>query len=58
VNGQMYAFLGLVVVFGLALFLIERVGGGAAAIQESLDADSYVAANGNDNAANGAPPES
>jgi UDP-GlcNAc:undecaprenyl-phosphate GlcNAc-1-phosphate transferase len=46
VNGQMYAFLGLIVVFGLVLFLIERLGGGAAAIQESLDADSYVAANG------------
>ena len=44
VNGQMYAFLGLVVVFGLALFLIERLGGGAVAIRESLDADSYVAA--------------
>jgi len=50
VNGQMYAFLGLVVVFGLALFLIERLGGGAAAIQESLDADSYEAANGNGDA--------
>jgi UDP-GlcNAc:undecaprenyl-phosphate/decaprenyl-phosphate GlcNAc-1-phosphate transferase len=47
VNGQMYAFLGLIVLFGLALFLIERLGGGAVAIQESLDADSYAAANGN-----------
>ncbi|MGD0121809.1 MAG: MraY family glycosyltransferase [Candidatus Limnocylindrales bacterium] len=47
VNGQMYAFLGLVVVFGLALFLIERLGGGAAAIQESLEADSYAGGNGN-----------
>ena len=46
VNGQMYAFLGLVVVFGLALFLIERLGGGATAIQESLDAQSYMPANG------------
>ncbi len=44
VTNQMYAFLGLIVVFGLALFLIERLSGGAAAIQESLDADSYVAA--------------
>jgi UDP-GlcNAc:undecaprenyl-phosphate GlcNAc-1-phosphate transferase len=46
VNGQMYAFLGLIVVFGLVLFLIERLGGGAAAIQESLDADSYVGGEG------------
>jgi UDP-GlcNAc:undecaprenyl-phosphate/decaprenyl-phosphate GlcNAc-1-phosphate transferase len=38
---QMYAFLGLVVLFGLALFFIERLGGGAGAIEESLDADSY-----------------
>ena len=57
VNGQMYAFLGLVVVFGLALFLIERVGGGAGAIQESLDADSYAGANGDDNAAESSPRE-
>ena len=41
-TGQMYAFLGLVVAFGLVLFLIERVGGGVNAIQESLDAHSYV----------------
>ena len=54
VNGQMYAFLGLVVVFGLALFLIERVGGGATAIQESLDADSYAGADDDGDAA--APP--
>jgi len=40
-TNQMYAFLGLVVLFGLALFLIERLGGGAGAIEESLDADSY-----------------
>lgn len=40
-TGQMYAFLGLVVAFGLVLFLIERVGGGGTAIQESLDAHSY-----------------
>jgi UDP-GlcNAc:undecaprenyl-phosphate GlcNAc-1-phosphate transferase len=45
-TGQMYAFLGLVIVFGLMLFLIERLGGGAVAIQEGLDADSYVTANG------------
>lgn len=45
-TGQMYAFLGLIVLFGLALFLIERIGGGAVAIQESLDASSYAAANG------------
>ena len=40
-TNQMYAFLGLVVLFGLALFFIERLGGGAGAIEESLDADSY-----------------
>ena len=37
----MYAFLGLIVAFGLVLFVIERVGGGSNAIQESLDAHSY-----------------
>lgn len=52
VTGQMYAFLGLIVLFGLALFLIERLGGGAGAIQESLDASSYAASNGG-----GASPE-
>jgi UDP-GlcNAc:undecaprenyl-phosphate GlcNAc-1-phosphate transferase len=41
IANQMYAFLGLVVLFGLALFFIERLGGGAGAIEESLDADSY-----------------
>ena len=41
ITNQMYAFLGLVVLFGLALFFIERLGGGAGAIEESLDADSY-----------------
>jgi UDP-GlcNAc:undecaprenyl-phosphate GlcNAc-1-phosphate transferase len=51
-TGQMYAFLGLIVLFGLALFFIERVGGGATAIQESLDASSYAASNGS-----GEPPE-
>jgi UDP-GlcNAc:undecaprenyl-phosphate GlcNAc-1-phosphate transferase len=40
-RNQMYAFLGLVVLFGLALFFIERLGGGAGAIEESLDAESY-----------------
>ncbi|HEY5473673.1 MAG TPA: MraY family glycosyltransferase, partial [Candidatus Limnocylindrales bacterium] len=40
-TNQMYAFLGLVVLFGLALFFIERLGGGAGAIEESLDPDSY-----------------
>jgi UDP-GlcNAc:undecaprenyl-phosphate GlcNAc-1-phosphate transferase len=40
-TGQMYAFLGLIVAFGLVLFVIERVGGGSNAIQESLDAHSY-----------------
>ena len=41
ITNQMYAFLGLVVLFGLALFFIERLGGGAGAIEESLDADTY-----------------
>jgi UDP-GlcNAc:undecaprenyl-phosphate GlcNAc-1-phosphate transferase len=41
ITNQMYAFLGLVVLFGLALLFIERLGGGAGAIEESLDADSY-----------------
>jgi UDP-GlcNAc:undecaprenyl-phosphate/decaprenyl-phosphate GlcNAc-1-phosphate transferase len=40
-RNQMYAFLGLVVLFGLALLLIERLSGGAGAIEESLDAESY-----------------
>lgn len=40
-TGQMYAFLGLLVVFGLGLYLIERLRGGATAVEESLDADSY-----------------
>ncbi len=55
-TGQMYAFLGLVVVFGLALFLIERLGGGAVAVQESLDRDSY-SANGNGNGNGNGGPE-
>lgn len=46
VTGQMYAFLGLILLFGLALFGIERLGGGAEAIEESLDADSYTTENG------------
>jgi UDP-GlcNAc:undecaprenyl-phosphate GlcNAc-1-phosphate transferase len=46
-RGQIYAFLGLVVIFGLALFLIERLGGGPGAVEESLDASSY--AGGDDN---------
>ena len=41
VTNQMYVFLGLIVLFGLVLLLIERLAGGAAAIEESLDADSY-----------------
>jgi UDP-GlcNAc:undecaprenyl-phosphate GlcNAc-1-phosphate transferase len=40
-TGQMYAFMGLVALFGVALLLIERLGPGGAAIEESLDADSY-----------------
>jgi len=39
-TGQMYAFMGLVVLFGLALFLIERIGG-SDEVEENLDADSY-----------------
>ncbi len=38
---QLYAFMGLILLFGLALYLIERLGGGATAIDESLDADTY-----------------
>jgi UDP-GlcNAc:undecaprenyl-phosphate GlcNAc-1-phosphate transferase len=40
-TGATYAFLGLLVLFGLALLLIERLGGGAGAISESLSASSY-----------------
>ena len=40
-TGQMYAFMGLAVLFGLGLFFIARLGGGAAEIDESLDASSY-----------------
>ena len=47
-TGQMYAFLGLVVLFGLALYLIERLGGGAVAIQQGLDTSSYPAEDGGD----------
>jgi UDP-GlcNAc:undecaprenyl-phosphate GlcNAc-1-phosphate transferase len=53
-RGQVYAFLGLVVVFGLALYLIERVRGGAGAIEESLDAGSY--ANGTGDRPDDRPP--
>ncbi len=42
-RGAMYALMGLVLLFGLALLLIERLGPGGAAIGESLDADSYSA---------------
>jgi UDP-GlcNAc:undecaprenyl-phosphate GlcNAc-1-phosphate transferase len=54
-TSQMYAFLGLVVVFGLALFAIERLGGGAGAVQESLDADSY--ATDHEASKGGSPPD-
>ncbi len=53
-TNQMYAFLGLVVLFGLVLFFIERLGGGAGAIEESLDANSYSGRADDDPA--GAPP--
>ena len=56
ITNQMYAFLGLVVLFGLVLFFIERLGGGAGAIEQSLDADSY-SGRANDDPA-GAPPSS
>ena len=49
-TGQLYAFLGLVVLFGLALFVIERLGGGAAAIEESLEASSYGNGDGDSSA--------
>jgi len=54
ITNQMYAFLGLVVLFGLALFFIERLGGGAGAIEQSLDADSY--SGGTDDDPDGAAP--
>ena len=50
-RNQMYAFLGLVVLFGLVLLVIERLGGGAGAVEESLDADSY--SNGTDDGSGG-----
>jgi len=53
-RNQMYAFLGLVVLFGLVLLSIERLGGGARAIEESLDADSYP--NGTDDGSVGSTP--
>jgi UDP-GlcNAc:undecaprenyl-phosphate GlcNAc-1-phosphate transferase len=56
IANQMYAFLGLVVLFGLVLFFIERLGGGAGAIEQSLDADSYSGRADDDPA--GAPPSS
>jgi UDP-GlcNAc:undecaprenyl-phosphate GlcNAc-1-phosphate transferase len=40
-KNQMYAFMGLVLVFGLVLLLIARLGGGAGEIGEDLDRDSY-----------------
>jgi UDP-GlcNAc:undecaprenyl-phosphate GlcNAc-1-phosphate transferase len=47
-RGQVYAFLGLVVLFGLALLAIERIGGGVEEVSEDLCRDSYEpdAANG------------
>jgi UDP-GlcNAc:undecaprenyl-phosphate GlcNAc-1-phosphate transferase len=54
-TSQMYAFLGLIVVFGLALLAIERLGGGAGAVQESMDAESYAV--DHDNADGIAAPE-
>jgi UDP-GlcNAc:undecaprenyl-phosphate GlcNAc-1-phosphate transferase len=41
IQGQLYAFLGLVVLFGLVLLAIERLGGGGEAISEDLCRDSY-----------------
>ena len=49
-TGQLYAFLGLVVLFGLVLFVIERLGGGAAAIEESLEASTYGNGDGDSSA--------
>jgi UDP-GlcNAc:undecaprenyl-phosphate GlcNAc-1-phosphate transferase len=40
-TGQMYAFLGLALAFGLVLFLIAKLGGGGNAVVEDLDRDSY-----------------
>jgi hypothetical protein len=43
-KNQMYAFMGLVLVFGLVLLLIAKLGGGATVVGEDLDRDSYEAA--------------
>jgi len=40
-TGAMYAFLGLVVLSGLALLLIERLAGGGREIEAGLSASSY-----------------
>ena len=47
-TGATYAFLGLVIVGGLALLGIERLGGGAGALEEGLSASSYDRTNGSD----------
>jgi UDP-GlcNAc:undecaprenyl-phosphate/decaprenyl-phosphate GlcNAc-1-phosphate transferase len=47
-TGITYAFLGLVIVGGLVLLALERLGGGAGAIEESLSANSYDRANGDE----------
>jgi hypothetical protein len=49
--------MGLVVLFGVVLLLIESLGGGAGAIQESLDATSYATANGKGDAPASLPAE-
>ncbi|MGZ6268814.1 MAG: hypothetical protein ACXWNR_09675, partial [Candidatus Limnocylindrales bacterium] len=38
---QMYAFMGLAVLFGLVLLLIAKLGGGGNVVGEDLDRDSY-----------------
>ena len=40
-TGQVYAFMGLAFVFGLVLFLITKLGGGANEVEDDLDRDSY-----------------
>ncbi|MGA3058524.1 MAG: MraY family glycosyltransferase [Candidatus Limnocylindrales bacterium] len=40
-KGQLYALMGLALVFGLVLFLIAKLGGGGNVVGEDLDRDSY-----------------
>lgn len=53
VTTQMYAFIGLVVLFGLGLLGIEKLGGGDREIEEMLEADSYGSTGANGSTSNG-----